>query len=86
MSEEVARGVARILLPEKAIQTLDQYLAIGGGQAIGKALSMPSQQVIAAVKRSGLRGRGGAGFPTGVKWASVAHDPCPTKYLVCNGA
>jgi NADH:ubiquinone oxidoreductase subunit F (NADH-binding) len=86
MSEEVARGVARTLLPEKAIQSLDQYLAIGGGQAIGKALSMPSQQVIAEMKRSGLRGRGGAGFPTGVKWASVAHDPCPTKYLVCNGA
>jgi len=57
MSEEVARGVARTLLPEKAIQSLDQYLAIGGGQAIGKALSMPSQQVIAEMKRSGLRGR-----------------------------
>ena len=86
MSEEVARGVARILLPERSIESLDQYLAMGGGQAIGKALFMPTQKVIAEVKRSGLRGRGGAGFPTGVKWASVAHDPCPTKYLVCNGA
>jgi len=86
MSEGTARCVVRRLLCEGAIKSLDQYLAIGGGQAIGKALSMPSQRVIAEVKRYGLRGRGGAGFPTGVKWASVAHDPCPTKYLVCNGA
>jgi len=83
---EDARNLVRRLLPEKAIKSLDQYLAIGGGQGIAKALSMPTQQVIAQIKRSGLRGRGGAGFPTGVKWASVAHDPCPTKYLVCNGA
>jgi NADH-quinone oxidoreductase subunit F len=75
-----------ILLPGKAIESLDSYLAGGGGLALTKALNIPREQVIAEVKKSGLRGRGGAGFPTGVKWASVAHDPCPTKYLVCNGA
>jgi len=76
----------RILLPDKPIESLDAYLSGGGGQALTKALAMPRERIIAEVKRSGLRGRGGAGFPTGVKWASVAHDPCPTKYLVCNGA
>ena len=67
-----------ILLPEKAIESLDSYLAGGGGLALAKTLKIPREQVIAEVKRSGLRGRGGGGFPTGVKWASVAHDPCPT--------
>jgi hypothetical protein len=57
-----------------------------GGQALSKALKMPREQVIAEVKKSGLRGRGGGGFPTGLKWAGVAYDPCPTKYLVCNGS
>lgn len=68
------------------MESLDAYLASGGGQALKKALAMPRQQIIAEVTRCGLRGRGGAGFPTGLKWASVAHDPCPTKYFVCNGA
>ncbi len=74
------------LLPEKPIESAEQYQSSGGGQALAKALTMPRDQIIAEVKKSGLRGRGGAGFPTGVKWASVAHDPCPTKYLACNGA
>jgi NADH-quinone oxidoreductase subunit F len=47
---------------------------------------MPREQIVAEVKKSRLRGRGGTGFPTGLKWAGVAHDPCPTKYLVCNGS
>ena len=74
------------LLPEKSIDSWQQYIARDGGQALAKALTIPREQIIADVKKSGLRGRGGAGFSTGVKWASVAHDPCPTKYLVCNGA
>ena len=74
------------LLPEKAIESVDAYIDAGGGEALNKALAIPREQIIAEVKKSGLRGRGGAGFPTGLKWAGVAHDPCPTKYLVCNGS
>jgi NADH-quinone oxidoreductase subunit F len=74
------------LLPEKPIESFDQYVARDGGQALAKALTIPREHIIADIKKSGLRGRGGAGFSTGMKWASVAHDPCPTKYLVCNGA
>lgn len=74
------------LLPDKPVESLDAYIAGGGGEALKRALTMPREQIIAEVKRSGLRGRGGAGFPTGLKWAGVGHDPCPTKYLVCNGS
>jgi NADH-quinone oxidoreductase subunit F len=80
-------GIAQVfLLPEKPIESLDAYISGGGGEALNKALTMPREQVIAEVKKSGLRGRGGSGFPTGLKWAGVAHDPCPTRYLVCNGS
>ena len=80
-------GMAQVfLLPEKPVESLDAYLSEGGGEALNKALTMPREQVIAEVKKSGLRGRGGGGFPTGLKWAGVAHDPCPTRYLVCNGS
>ena len=75
-----------VLLSEKPIASVDAYFSEGGGQALEKALRMARDQVIAEVKNSGLRGRGGGGFPTGLKWAGVAHDPCPTKYLVCNGS
>lgn len=76
----------KFLLPDKPIESLDAYLAAGGGQALRKALDSSPESIIAEVKKADLRGRGGAGFPTGVKWASVATDPCPTKYFVCNGA
>jgi NADH:ubiquinone oxidoreductase subunit F (NADH-binding) len=69
------------------VASLDAYVGGGeGGRGLAKALTMTPGDIIAEIKKSCLRGRGGAGFPTGVKWASVAHDPCPTKYLVCNGA
>ena len=42
--------------------------------------------VVRDVDTSGLRGRGGAGFPTGTKWASIAGHPCPTRFVVCNAA
>ena len=79
-------GTQTVLLPETPITSVDVYFADGGGQALHKALKMPREQIIAEVKKSGLRGRGGGGFPTGLKWAGVAYDPCPTKYLVCNGS
>ena len=64
--------------------TLDAYTASGGYEAVGTALKLTPAQVTDMVKDSGLRGRGGAGFPTGMKWSFVPKDnPNPT-YLVVN--
>lgn len=54
------------------------------GKALEKALSMPSLDVIEEVKKSGLRGRGGAGFPTGMKWGFCRANPSDTRYVFCN--
>ena len=63
---------------------LDDYKKINGYAALQKALIMTPQSVIAEVKASGLVGRGGAAFPTGVKWESAANAPGKPKYVVCN--
>jgi NADH-quinone oxidoreductase subunit F len=63
---------------------LAEYQAKGGYQALQTALRMGPQSVIDAVKRSGLVGRGGAAFPTGVKWQGAAQAPGQVKYVVCN--
>jgi NADH:ubiquinone oxidoreductase subunit F (NADH-binding)/(2Fe-2S) ferredoxin/NAD-dependent dihydropyrimidine dehydrogenase PreA subunit len=66
---------------------IDDYLAVGGYSALSKVLvKMTPPKVIEEIKKSGLRGRGGAGFPTGLKWEFLANQPNgKTKYLVCNG-
>ncbi len=65
--------------------TFEEYMATGGYQAIARALKEHTPAgLIELVRRSGLRGRGGAGFPAGVKWGFVPKDPGLTKYLVCN--
>ncbi|HOQ28762.1 MAG TPA: NAD(P)H-dependent oxidoreductase subunit E, partial [Armatimonadota bacterium] len=70
-----------IIDPEK----IDEYVARGGYQALGMVLTERSPQwVIEEVKKSGLRGRGGAGFPTGIKWELMAKSPGEEKYIVCN--
>ncbi|HEU5001575.1 MAG TPA: NADH-ubiquinone oxidoreductase-F iron-sulfur binding region domain-containing protein [Actinomycetota bacterium] len=74
------------VLPERPIESLDEYISLGGGDALEIALAVPQAEIIDMVRRSGLRGRGGAGFPTGVKWGSMRADPATTKYLCCNGA
>ncbi len=64
--------------------TLESYVRRGGYQALRKTIGMAPAQVIDAVKASGLRGRGGAGFPTGMKWQFVPKDSPKPKYLCCN--
>jgi NADH-quinone oxidoreductase subunit F len=64
--------------------TLDAYLARGGYASLQKAIAMAPQQVIDLVVASGLRGRGGAGFPTGMKWQFVPKDSPRPKYLCAN--
>lgn len=64
---------------------LDQYLESGGYVGFKKALSLSPPEVISQVKESGLVGRGGAAFPTGIKWEGAANAEEKVKYLVCNG-
>ncbi len=65
-------------------RSLDDFHAHGGGRGLARALSMGPAATLDEVVQSGLRGRGGAGFPTGVKWRTVAAAPGETKYVVCN--
>ncbi len=66
-------------------ENIDEYIAFDGYQALGKVLTeMTPQQVIDVVKASGLRGRGGAGFPTGAKWSFAAAAEGDVKYVACN--
>ncbi len=74
------------LLPEAPISSLDEYLSEGGGAGLERALDIGPGATIAEVRGARLRGRGGGGFPTGVKWAGLAADACPTRYVVANGA
>ena len=65
-------------------RSLDDYLAHGGYKGLERALTLTSDQILADVTTSGLRGRGGAGFPTGIKWKTVAQASADRKYIVCN--
>ena len=66
-------------------EVIDEYIAVDGYKALGKVLTeMTPQQVIDEVKASGLRGRGGAGFPTGLKWSFAAANQADQKYVCCN--
>ena len=64
--------------------SMDDYRAHGGLAGLRAAKALSSQQIVQAVKESGLRGRGGAGFPTGIKWQTVHDAAGPRKYIVCN--
>lgn len=66
-------------------EDIEEYIAVGGYYALYKAVKeMTPQQIIEEIKTSGLRGRGGAGFPTGVKWEIAAKAESPEKYIICN--
>lgn len=62
------------------------YRAAGGGEGLERALAMGPEATAAAVRAAGLRGRGGAGFPTGIKWQGLAREEARPKYVVANGA
>ena len=77
----------RIILEHVGIidpESIDEYIEAGGYQALRKALSMKPEEVIETVKASGLRGRGGAGFPTGLKWEFTAKAEGKPKYVLAN--
>lgn len=78
----------RIVLQRAGIidpENIEEYIIHEGYQGLGKVLSEMSQkEVVDEIKASGLRGRGGAGFPTGLKWSFVAGTPGEKKYVVCN--
>ena len=78
----------RIVLRNSGIidpESIDEYIGAGGYEALEKAiLQMKPADIIAEVKKSGLKGRGGAGFPTGVKWSFTAPLDAPQKYIVVN--
>jgi bidirectional [NiFe] hydrogenase diaphorase subunit len=79
---KIVRANGGIIDPE----SIEDYIAVDGYQALHRVLTeMKPAEVVEAITRSGLRGRGGAGFPTGLKWGTVAKSPGAKKYVVCNG-
>ena len=78
----------RVVLKNSGIidpESIDEYIAQDGYQALGKALTqMMPEQVVEEIKASGLRGRGGGGFPTGKKWEFACKSDDPIKYICCN--
>ncbi|MBM3131959.1 MAG: NADH-quinone oxidoreductase subunit NuoF [Chloroflexi bacterium] len=66
-------------------QSIEDYIALGGYDALAKALNgMTPEQIVGEIKKSNLRGRGGAGFPTGTKWETVRNAPGEPKYVIVN--
>jgi len=79
---KIVRVHGGIVDPER----IEDYIAVGGYKALHHVLTeLEPAQVVEEVTKSGLRGRGGAGFPTGLKWGMVAKSPGAKKYIVCNG-
>ena len=78
----------RVLLPKdlQPITSLDAYKDQGGLQGLEKAREIGPEAVIETIKQAKLRGRGGAGFPTFIKWAGVRSDESSDKFIVCNGS
>ncbi len=77
--------LSSFLLAESPVTSLEQYLELGGGKGLLRARRIGPEATIEEISRSGLRGRGGGGFPTGAKWASTRSVP-GRHYVVCNAA
>jgi NADH:ubiquinone oxidoreductase subunit F (NADH-binding) len=77
---------SRRVLPERSIDSLDDYVGVGGGVALERARHLGAEAVIEELQTAGLRGRGGAGFPTAAKWRSIIGGGEGTRYAVCNAA
>jgi NADH:ubiquinone oxidoreductase subunit F (NADH-binding) len=73
------------LIPSVPYGSYAQYLA-DAGAPLASLLGRAPDAIVDELRRSGLRGRGGAGFPTGIKWQSLLTHSCPTRYVVCNAA
>src|SRR5512146_2101187 len=69
----------------KGADNIDRYLELDGYKAVRKAIEMGPEGIINEMKASNLRGRGGAGFPTGMKWSFVPKESAKPKYILCNG-
>src|SRR5881398_2322805 len=69
----------------KGATNIEKYIELDGYKAVRKALTMTPDAIINEVKTSNLRGRGGAGFPTGMKWSFVPKESAKPKYVLCNG-
>ncbi|MBI1749196.1 MAG: NADH-quinone oxidoreductase subunit NuoF [Acidobacteria bacterium] len=64
---------------------IEDYLRVGGYKALARVLGgIPGETIVEEIKKSGLRGRGGAGFPTGVKWEALRANPATPKFIICN--
>ncbi len=83
------QGQKRVLLQSSALidpKSIDDYIAIGGYSALHKTLfEMSPENVVDWIKRADLRGRGGGGFPAGVKWETTRNAPSDVKYVIVNG-
>ncbi len=84
----LTREQKRVVLENVGVidpENIDDYIAAGGYEALEEVLtSMKPEDVIEEIKKSGLRGRGGAGFPTGIKWESARKAPGDEKFVICN--
>ena len=83
---EILRIKEHRLLPEAPHASYPAYLSAVGASAVVMARRQRPEALLEALKRSGLRGRGGAGFPVGTKWTTVFQHECPTRYAVANAA
>lgn len=72
------------ILPDRPIESIADYASFGGGRGLARSRDLSSEEVVDELTRAGLRGRGGAGFPTGAKWRSILRGGGQHHYAVCN--